>query len=274
MSISKFFTTLAIVLALASGCSKPDANENAKTGSPGAANGSRTEEKDSHGEALHWSYAGETGPEHWADLDSEWVIAREGREQSPINIAKPIEEDLPPIEFNYHPSRVNIINNGHTIQVNYDAGSSVKVDGETYQLQQFHFHAPSEHKIDGKSSEMEMHLVHKSAQGELAVVGVLINSGAANEAFEPVWKNLPTSAGDEQHYEDQVSTADLLPDSRSYFTYPGSLTTPPCSEGVKWLLLTTPIELSADQVARFAKIYGANNRPVQPLHDRRVAESR
>jgi carbonic anhydrase len=220
----------------------------------------------------HWSYEGEGGPEHWGDLDPEFVLCGTGESQSPVDIvrADAIPQELPNIAFNYQPTEVKIINNGHAIQVNYDPGSYIEVDGVRYDLLQFHFHAPSEHTFDGKLLAMEMHLVHKSADGKLAVVGVMIEEGAENAAYQPVWDNLPAEEGPEQATGLQVNAADLLPAEKMTYRYSGSLTTPPCSEGVSWFVMTNPVALSAKQITAFESIYKGNNRPVLPLHGREI----
>ncbi len=271
MNIDKLLCALTI--AFICGYSSAALAEPPEKPSSQATAGDHSETKSSGHETPRWGYSGKIGPEHWADLSPDWAIARNGKRQSPIDISRPIEKKPTSVEFNYQPTRVNIINNGHSIQVNCDKGSSITVDGKAFQLEQFHFHAPSEHTVEGKSFDMELHLVHKSAEGELAVVGVLINSGKANKAYRRVWKHLPNKPGEEQHFQDRVNAVELLPVARAYYTYSGSLTTPPCSEGVKWLLLSTPVELSARQVAAFNDIYSGNNRPVQPLYGRKVTKS-
>ena len=223
--------------------------------------------------AVHWTYEGEEGPEHWGDLSEDYAACSTGREQSPIDLTNAQGNDLQDIVFDYKPSAVKILNNGHTVQVNYDAGSSIQVNGKSYQLVQFHFHVPSEHSVDGELSATEMHLVHKADDDSLAVVGVMINDGAENEAFAPVWDNLPAEESPETTIDGAtINAADLLPDTFTYYTYPGSLTTPPCSEGVTWLVLTTPIEMSAEQIEAFEMIVELNNRPVQSLNGRDLQE--
>ena len=228
-----------------------------------------------HGEeahAIHWGYEGEGGPEHWADLDADYAACT-GVEQSPIDITNAASEDLMDIVFNYSETAVNILNNGHTIQVNYDEGSSIEIDGKTYDLKQFHFHTPSEHALDGELAAGEMHLVHQSEDGSYAVVGVMIMDGAENPAFINVWDNFPDHVTEAEMVDGvTVNASDLLPETRTYFNYSGSFTTPPCTEGVNWLVLTTPIEMSADQIAAFSSIVGDNNRPTQPLGERTLVE--
>jgi carbonic anhydrase len=219
-------------------------------------------------EGVHWSYEGATGPDHWVEINA----ACGGSRQSPIDVTGASPSDLVDIVFNYGESAVNIFNNGHTIQVNYDQGSTIVVDGTTLDLWQFHFHAPSEHAVDGVQADAEMHLVHRLGEDVKAVIGVLINEGEENPAFASVWANLPAEVSAEaQTVEGAFVNAEaLLPEARTYYAYPGSLTTPPCTEEILWLLLTTPIEMSAQQLADFSAIVAANNRPVQPLNDREL----
>ncbi len=222
----------------------------------------------------HWTYEGEEGPDHWGELMADYETCSTGTHQSPIDIVAPTSESLTDIAFNYEPTDLVIKNNGHTIQVDYAEGSSITVDGTEYMLKQFHFHHPSEHTIAGVIYPMEMHLVHADADGNLAVVGVLIKEGAAdNDAFASVWANLPAEEMEPTSIDyETVDAAELLPTDHSYDTYSGSLTTPPCSENVKWLVLTTPIELSVEQISAFTDIFELNARPVQPLNDRSVTE--
>ncbi|MFQ5736076.1 MAG: carbonic anhydrase [Thermodesulfobacteriota bacterium] len=223
--------------------------------------------KSHHG---HWTYEGESGPAHWGDLSHEYSACSKGQSQSPIDISGTSEKDVKDVAFSYGPSKINIVNNGHTVQVNYDKGSSITVDGVGYDLLQFHFHTPSEHKVGGKTFDTEMHLVHKSKDGALAVVGVLIEKGAANPAFNDVWAHLPKHAGHKESVAASVNVDDLLPKDRSSYRYSGSLTTPPCSEHVSWIVLKTPVELSAAQVDKLHAILKDNNRPVQPVNTRKV----
>ncbi len=236
-----------------------------------------------HG-APHWTYKGEEGPASWGDLSPEFATCSSGRSQSPIDIGKASSASLPelraafrPVDLKivHHEHRADAINNGHTIQVNYPEGDTLAVGDTKYALVQYHFHSPSEHTVGGKHSPMEMHLVHKSASGSLAVIGVLIEEGAHNAAFDPVWSNLPNAKGVESHFEHvKVDVDDLLPKTLTTWRYDGSLTTPPCSEGVKWLVMTTPIQLSPAQIAAFTALVKDNNRPVQPLNGRAIATDR
>jgi len=243
----------------------------------------RSPENDDHGKVeipthakeVHWGYDGETGPEKWAQLDPAWSLAGAGKQQSPIDISSEVDDpDAPVLEPSYKDTALNIGNNGHTLTQAYDAGSSISVAGSAYDLAQFHFHHKSEHTIDGEHFDMECHLVHKNSDGNLLVVGVLIKPGAENPLLAKLWSHLPAEAG--QTSADpaiKFSIAELLPEDLSYYHYQGSLTTPPCSEGVRWYVLQTPVEASAEQIAAFTKLYPHNYRPVQPLFDRKITSN-
>lgn len=220
----------------------------------------------------HWTYEGEEGPAYWGEIDNTYATCGRGTSQSPIDISAPNEKDLSNISFHYQLSEVNILNNGHTVQVNYDAGSYIEVDGVRYDAAQFHYHAPSEHAIDGKLFAAELHIVHKSADGKLAVVGLMLNEGAENAAFAPFINNLPAEKADVKDAGVKINAADLLPAEQTTFRYSGSLTTPPCSEGVSWLVMTTPVELSAEQLSALDILFEDNNRPIQALNDRPLIE--
>ena len=227
------------------------------------------------GAAHSWAYSGEHGPEHWGDLSPEFAACASGTTQSPINITHPTAAELPPIRFAYHASPLKIVDNGHTIQVNYAPGSTITVDGHTYELVQFHFHHPSEEQISGKSYSMVAHLVHKNNQGKLAVVAVLIEEGNPNQLISTLWDNLPAEKNKELDLDSvELQLTDLLPSNKNYYTFAGSLTTPPCTEGVTWYVLETPVSLSKAQIDKFAGIYPLNARPTQPLHNRVVQESK
>lgn len=220
----------------------------------------------------HWTYEGEEGPAHWGELDTAYEMCGKGKSQSPINISSPNEQDLANITFHYRPSEVNILNNGHTAQVNYDAGSYIELDGVRYDVAQFHYHAPSEHEVDGKLFAAELHIVHKSADGNLAVVGLLLQEGSANPAFDPFINNLPAEKSDVKDAGVKINAMDFLPSIQTTYRYSGSLTTPPCSEGVSWLVMTKPVELSSDQLSKLESVFEENNRPVQPLNERSLSE--
>ena len=219
---------------------------------------------------ISWGYSGDEGPAYWGGLSPDYSLCADGSAQSPIDIRDAVGADLVDIEFHYGETANKIFNNGHTIQVNIDPGSYIIYNGIRYDLLQFHFHAPSEHTIDGLAAALEIHFVHQDPNsGNLAVVGILLSEGEGeNIAYAAVFDHLPAEVGDPEATGDPLSLAALLPEARGYYTYQGSLTTPPCSEIVRWLLLDTPVELSADQIAAFTAIYENNARPVQPLGKR------
>jgi len=225
--------------------------------------------------APHWSYTGATGPAHWSELDKAFSACQSGHLQSPIDIRTSKPADLPAIQFAYQPTPLHIVNNGHTIQLNYAPGSFITVGGKRYQLTQFHFHHPSEEQINGKGFAMVAHLVHAAADGSLAVVAVPLEPGAANSAISTAWQHLADHEGPEQKFDNvKIDATALLPADHGYYTFAGSLTTPPCTEGVTWYVLKTPQLISQNQLDIFAKIYPLNERPVQPLYGREVLASK
>jgi carbonic anhydrase len=224
--------------------------------------------------AAHWSYEGTHGPRNWGSLQSGYSACKLGHQQSPIDIRQTRKADLPALAFAYQASPLKVIDNGHTIQVNYAPGSSVTIGGERYDLLQFHFHTPSEERIKGRSYPLVAHLVHKNAEGKLAVVAVLFRKGAGNPLIQTVWDALPQEKGQQQEPAGvNIDLASLLPQAQGYYNFPGSLTTPPCSEEVNWFVLKQPVELSDAQLKRFTQLYKHNARPVQPLNGRTVLES-
>jgi carbonic anhydrase len=198
-----------------------------------------------------------------------------GHHQSPIDIRNPQRADLPPIQFDYKPSTLDIIDNGHTIMINYGPGSFMFVGGKKYELKQFHFHRPSEEKINGNAYEMTVHLVHADQQGELAVIAILIRNGEDNPLVHELWNDLPKEKDKEEYFNNtQIDVARLLPADRGYYTFDGSLTTPPCSEGVMWYVLKHPVTVTAAEIEQFSKLYRDNARPTQLLYGRVVLESK
>ena len=221
----------------------------------------------------HWGYSGEHGAKQWGDMEPGFAECKLGKQQSPIDIRGAVKSELPSIGFDYKQSGAEVVNNGHTIQVNLAAGGSVMLDSGEYKLLQFHFHTPSEERIKGKAYPMVAHLVHKNAEGMLAVVAVLFKQGKENAALKPIFAALPTKEGASMALEGGINPADILPAKHNYYKFVGSLTTPPCSEGVRWQVLKQPVELSKAQIAAFQKLYKMNARPVQPLNGRRIEEN-
>jgi carbonic anhydrase len=218
----------------------------------------------------HWSYGGAENPTQWGALGKDFSLCELGRDQSPINIKNVVESTPAKIDFDYKPSPLVVVNNGHTIQVNYGSGSTVTINGEKYALLQFHFHTPSEHEINDKASALELHLVHRNEAGQLAVVGVMLNQGKANPLIEEIWKNIPAAGKTNTVSDRMINVASLLPSKKSYFSYAGSLTTPPCSEAVKWNVLLEPMTISEEQIEAFQKLYQVNARPIQSTNGRTV----
>lgn len=224
--------------------------------------------------AIHWGYEGAGAPENWTRLSPEYALCGTGKRQSPIDIRDGIRVDLEPIQFDYRPARFRVIDNGHTVQVTLPGGS-ISLLGKSYQLTQFHFHRPSEEMVDGKAFDMVAHMVHRADDGKLAVVAVLLENGAENPFVQTVWNNLPLEKNTEVAPPSlTLDPAQLLPENRDYYTYMGSLTTPPCSEDVLWLVLKQPQPVSPEQQAIFARLYRNNARPVQPGSGRLIKESR
>jgi carbonic anhydrase len=223
----------------------------------------------------NWGYAGAQGPTHWGDLKPEFAPCKNGHRQSPVDISNTQKADLPALKFDYAKSPLHIIDNGHTIMINYASGSSLRVGDKQYQLKQFHFHRPSEEKIYGKHFEMVVHLVHADQQGHLAVVAVLLEKGADNPLVDELWKDLPKEKEKEEVMDNvQIDLTTLLPEDRGYYTFSGSLTTPPCSEDVTWFVLKHPVTVTAAEIEQFGKLYRDDARPTQPLYDRTVLESK
>jgi carbonic anhydrase len=223
--------------------------------------------------APHWSYKGEGGPESWGELSADFRVCSLGLEQTPIDLKDSIRAETGLVQASFQPMPLTILNNGHTIQVNCAPGSRTDVSGRSFELLQFHFHHPSEHLLSGRATEMELHFVHKGPEGQLAVLGVFIRVGQENAALAPIWAAMPREAGEPKAVDAKIDPNTLLPSGRQYFRYKGSLTTPPCSEGVLWTVFKEPIEASAEQIRQFAELFPVNARPVRPLNSRFLLES-
>jgi carbonic anhydrase len=219
----------------------------------------------------HWAYSGNEGPEHWGDLSDEFAACTSGKNQSPIDLSGAIDANLPELVFDYtSPGLVSEINNGHTIQENLKPGNYVTIRGQQYEALQFHFHSPSEHHVKGESYPMEVHIVHADEAGDLAVIGIMFEIGDRNplldqlDSFRP--PDLPPNT-------EPVDYNAIISSRTEYFNYSGSLTTPPCSEGVLWIVLKEPITASEDQISQFFDTFGfSTNRPIQPHNARTVLE--
>lgn len=218
-----------------------------------------------HDQEDHWDYKGENAPENWANLSDDFIKCAEGHFQSPIDIQTYGAEAHPEIsiDFQYHPSIIDEVNNGHTIQANLEEENAIVVSDKRYVLKQFHFHEPSEHQIDGIIYPMEMHLVHADSLGQLAVIGVFIKEGGENHFLSEIWKEFPRHIEEHHKVTQPCDLLHLLPEDKAVFHYTGSLTTPPCTEGVNWYVMEHPISLSKAQIDRFRMLYHGNNRPIQ-----------
>ena len=234
------------------------------------------------GHVAHWGYEVDNGPDAWGSMDSAWQQCDEGLEQSPIDLANATEFELVRVEIDTPSGQevevlnqqgvIGALDNGHTIQINSKTGETMTVGDKTYALLQFHFHAPSEHTVDGEHYPMEMHLVHQAEDGALAVAGVFVEEGAENPGIATLWAQLPEGPGTAATVRVPVDFADRIfsGDATGVYHYSGSLTTPPCSEGVQWYIRRTPTQFSKDQIATFTAVYDHNNRPVQALNERRL----
>lgn len=260
---SQSHVALLAPLFLISACGSENAAPDQQTGEATTESGAL--------QTAEWGYEGPGAPQNWGKLSADNAACDTGTAQSPINLASATPTDLPDPQFNYQPTPAAIENKGHTLQVNYTPGSTLTVGDARYELAQFHFHTPGEHQLDGKEYPAELHLVHQASDGKLAVVGVFIEEGSANEALSGLWGQLPKTKGQtSQASSVQVNAADLLPGQRQHFLYAGSLTTPPCTEGVTWMVMDEPIAMSAEQIAALRSIVGTSNRPVQPLGSRQL----
>jgi carbonic anhydrase len=228
--------------------------------------------------AAHWDYTGKADPTHWGDLSPDYAQCKLGKHQSPIDITNTTKAQLTPLQFDYHSIPLVIENNGHTIKVNADNAGTLTIGKDSYKLVQFHVHDPSEEAINGKRADLVIHLVHQNEKGQLAVVAVLFNASsqknAANPLLEAELKVLPPTPGKPQTYKEvKIDVNQLLPKDRNYYTYEGSLTVPPCQEGVKWIVLKQTVSMSLEELAKFRALYPNNARPLQPVRDRQVFSS-
>ncbi len=221
--------------------------------------------------APHWGYAGSTGPSHWADLGDADLACGEGKRQSPIALdaSKAVPHDAD-FRILYRPSKAQLVNNGHTVEADIaNDGDAVVFAGETYPLQQVHFHSPSEHTLDGKRYPLEIHFVHRSEGGNITVVGALVQAGAENRDMAELFAALPRQGARTELHKD-IDLTRILPTDRHALVYTGSLTTPPCTEGVHWIVLAQPLDMSAEQIRAFQRLYPDNHRPLQPRNDREL----
>ena len=255
---SLMLSALAMAGLTAAFVDPPEAEENAKSGAvaPG-----------------HWSYGGEGGPSHWSDLSPDNKPCAAGMQQSPVDLATAMPAGIASAQPHWMPAHGGmVVNNGHTIQIDVADGGGITLDGKDYVLKQFHFHHPSEHTIDGKQFPLEVHFVHAAKDGDLAVVGVMFEEGAANPNLDAIWATAPGREGKAAVAFD-IDVAKFLPAKSQAYRYEGSLTTPPCSETVHWTVMAAPQTISASQITAFSTLFPWNARPVQPLNRRYVLKT-
>jgi len=216
----------------------------------------------------HWSYSGSDGPDHWGELAPEFIQCKVGLNQSPVDLSSTVDAALPPLLVDYSSATIDVSNNGHTAQVSVEPGNYLRVDGETFELRQFHLHAPSEHRINGQAFLMEMHLVHSNSAGELAVIGIVYKGGETTPMLAKLGAVIPTTVGKSVPFELPLAELGLPSEVRAYYRYNGSLTTPPCTEGVRWFVLPQPRTISPARQARFIELIGEDARGPQPLNAR------
>jgi carbonic anhydrase len=220
-----------------------------------------------------WGYTGEGAPENWGTLDPAYAMCSKGVNQSPINLTGFIEAELEPVIFNYTGLVTEVLHNGHAVQAAYTAGSTITADGKIFALKQFHFHAPSENQINGEYFPMEGHFVHADSDGNLAVIAVMYTLGEENAELKKIWRQMPAEAGGKASMASQVRADHLMPENKEYYRFNGSLTTPPCTEGVLWMVMKNPVTVSEEQVQQLAEALGhPNNRPVQAVNARPVLQ--
>lgn len=225
----------------------------------------------------HWSYSGKEGPDYWGDLSPDYALCKTGQNQSPVNLMEDSAvgtTSLPGFDVHYRDTVLKVINNGHTLQVNVPLGSYIKINNQRYELMQYHFHTPSEHQLNGFNYPMELHLVHKDGRGHYVVIGILFREGKENDALQTILDHLPKQKGKQEIFSGiEFNPNVFFPDSKRFFKYSGSLTTPPCTEGVYWMVFKQPIEASAEQLEKMNEIMGSNARPVQNLNARSLLKS-
>jgi carbonic anhydrase len=260
---SGLFLVGSIILAGALQACRPE--EQAPAGSEDTSEAEHAEE--AGGQGVHWAYEGETGTDRWGELDPAFEVCASGVQQSPVDLAAAVPGDANGLDIQWQPAEGHVVDNGHTIQVNTPEAGGIVLEGREFSLLQFHFHLPSEHTAEGVHSPMEVHFVHQAAEGDLAVIGVFMNVGEADPVVQDIWDAIPDPDASPAPIAD-LDARGFLPEGSGYLRYAGSLTTPPCSEIVSWVVMTAPVSVSQAQVDAFAARYSMNARPVQPLHGR------
>ncbi|MRI58789.1 MAG: carbonic anhydrase [Epsilonproteobacteria bacterium] len=221
-----------------------------------------------HADHPHWGYKGKEGPAHWGDIAPEFRLCKEGVNQSPIDMNRFIEAELPKLKVYYAGNARSVVNNGHTIKVETMGKDEVVVDGIPFNLKQFHFHTPSENKLKGEHFPMEAHFVHQSDGGDYLVIALMFVEGKHNKALQKMLNDLSPKVGEKHQLKEMFNPGELFPKKLDYYRFAGSFTTPPCTEGVRWIVIKQPVEASKEQIGLMHEIMGDNNRPVQPLKAR------
>jgi carbonic anhydrase len=228
---------------------------------------------DIHAAEIRWDYEGDAGPEAWGRLHPDYALCASGRNQSPIDIGPALTAHPRPLDLHYPTAASDIVFPGHTVQINFRPGNVLTLEDGAYTLRQIHFHAPGENRIRGEAYPLEAHFVHADDKGNLAVIAVLFRQGRENSVLKKLWQEFPAMQGAAVPLRTAVTPAQLLPADKSYYRYSGSLTTPPCSEGVRWIVLRRPLSISPAQIDAFGKfIRHSNSRPVQPMNGRLVVQ--
>lgn len=267
----------ALTIFTATSCSSGEGGADAKV-TPAAAASPHSDGKAGQGEkkeGAHWGYQGADGPANWSALAEDFEACEAGHEQSPIDLEDDKAAQAPvdkAVTIDYRPVTAELVNNGHTVQANVPAGSRIVIDGTSYELKQFHFHLPSEHTEEGEHTAMELHFVHADKNGKLAVLAVLMDEKSGTSAFADLFKKLPPKEGATARITKAIDLTTFLPGDRDQYRYEGSLTTPPCTEGVKWTVLKDPVTVAPDEVATYKGLFPKSNRPTQPLNDRKLTE--
>lgn len=220
-----------------------------------------------------WSYSGKNGPEHWGALSSEFATCASGKNQSPVDLTDMVEGELAALRVDYASAGEEVINDGHTVKIPYAGDNTLTLDERTFHLQQVHFHTPSEYTIEGHQYPMVAHLVHADSEGNLAVTAVMFEEGKSHPDLAKAWARLPQQSGERHTLPNGLSAEALLPEDQAYYRFNGSLTTPPCTEGVRWVIMKTPVQVSEDQLAAMENAIGhTNNRPLQPVNARLIVK--
>jgi len=278
--IITFSFSVATAMVLTTGCGSQNINMKHSTGHTENKSMKHSKKHKSENKKLpnahkaKWGYTGKYSPPHWGEIKKEFSVCSKGKMQTPINIVSTQDIDIKDLIFNYNTKSTNIINNGHTIQVNIAPGSTVNIDETDYELKQFHFHVPSENNINGQKYALEGHFVHAAKDGKLAVVAVMFKEGKENPVLKKIWSKFPLKTNHTKLINlsaDEIKA--IMPSNKAYYKFMGSLTTPPCSENVKWNVFKTPMTISKEQVKQFFDIFGhSNNRPIQDTNNRTISE--